>query len=113
MSELDRISAPFTQEQVRALNLFQDDYKKHHPFCCFGEAKRDHPVEARLVATVRGWICPYCDYTQNWAHQHMLDYGLKVIEKHNNLTKEQERQVLEHLASIRAAKALDAGEARK
>jgi hypothetical protein len=21
-----------------------------------------------LVPTVRGWICPFCDYKQNWAH---------------------------------------------
>lgn len=25
-------------------------------------------VDHVLVATVNGWICPTCDYTQNWAH---------------------------------------------
>lgn len=25
-------------------------------------------LDRELVATVNGWICPTCDYTQNWAH---------------------------------------------
>lgn len=25
-------------------------------------------LERELVATLDGWICPTCDYTQNWAH---------------------------------------------
>ena len=26
--------------------------------------------QTNLVATKNGWICPVCDYTQNWAHNH-------------------------------------------
>jgi len=41
-----------------------------HPYTC--ENRHDHPEVAGdkgiLVPTVRGWICPFCDYTQGWAH---------------------------------------------
>lgn len=40
-----------------------------HPYTC--PNRSDHPVLAGdrgvLVPTVRGWICPFCDYTQDWA----------------------------------------------
>jgi hypothetical protein len=29
--------------------------------------------ERELVATLGGWICPTCDYTQDWAHAHMAN----------------------------------------
>lgn len=25
-------------------------------------------TETKLIATSEGWICPVCDYKQNWAH---------------------------------------------
>lgn len=44
-----------------------------HPFTCGNRG--DHPTIAGdkgiLVPTTRGWICPICDYTQDWAHDHM------------------------------------------
>ena len=47
--------------------------RKVHPFTCGDRA--DHPVmdgdKGVLVPTVRGWICPFCDYTQDWAHSFM------------------------------------------
>lgn len=69
------IKAPFTPEQVAALNQFQRlDWI--HPFTC-GSGNRtdaDHlDGEGVLVATEAGWICPYCDYTQVWAHAMMAD----------------------------------------
>lgn len=49
-----------------------------HPFTCANRS--DHPVVAGdrgvLVPTVRGWICPFCDYTQDWAHDFMKN-GVK------------------------------------
>jgi len=44
-----------------------------HPFTC---GNRDgHPKIAGdkgiLVPTTRGWICPICDYTQDWAYDLM------------------------------------------
>lgn len=46
-----------------------------HPFTC---GNRDnHPELAGdkgiLVPTVRGWICPFCDYRQDWAHDFMME----------------------------------------
>lgn len=44
-----------------------------HPFTCANRG--DHPEIAGdkgiLVPTTRGWICPICDYTQDWAHDFM------------------------------------------
>ena len=55
------LRAPWPAQTVAALN----DYQAagwFHPFTC--------PVfnhQADLVATADGWICPDCDYTQDWA----------------------------------------------
>lgn len=39
---------------------------RFHPYTC--PNRHDHPEMAGdngvLVPTVRGWICPFCDYTQ-------------------------------------------------
>jgi hypothetical protein len=29
-------------------------------------------TQTNLIATQKGWICPCCDYTQNWAHASMM-----------------------------------------
>ena len=60
----DLITAPWTEEQVAALN----DYQRGgwmHPFTC-----HDNAV---LVATAAGWTCLSCDFTQDWAHAFMAD----------------------------------------
>lgn len=61
-----RIDAPFTPEQVVALNNYQTD-GRFHEFTCGVDSR--HPA---LVATATGWVCPTCDYTQSWAHDFML-----------------------------------------
>jgi hypothetical protein len=33
-----------------------------------GMRRRWTIIDHCLVATVNGWICPTCDYTQDWAH---------------------------------------------
>ncbi len=69
----DPVQAPFTPEQVAAMNAFQarGDF---HPFTC-GSGNRGDAAhldgEGRLVATADGWVCPYCDYRQDWAHGEM------------------------------------------
>lgn len=57
--------APWTDEQVAALNRWQRRGDVH-PFTC------DNGSHV-LVATNQGWICPKhgCDYRQNWAHVFM------------------------------------------
>lgn len=64
----DKIIAPFTPQQVEVLNEGQY-IGFSHPYTCGNEDSNcpEHPDKI-LVATIRGWICPYCDYTQNWAH---------------------------------------------
>lgn len=53
--------------------------QRRHPFTCGNRG--DHPVIAGdrgvLVPTTRGWICPICDYTQDWAHDSMLGRGAR------------------------------------
>lgn len=77
----------FTPEQVASLWQHQfgpwgpvfnrkpgDPPQRMHPYTCGNRG--DHPVVAGdkgvLVPTVRGWICPFCDYTQGTAHGFML-----------------------------------------
>ena len=71
----------FTPEEVAKLWQYQfgpwsspfdikpDMPPRMHPYTC-GD-RSDHPIVAGdkgvLVPTVRGWICPFCDYTQTWA----------------------------------------------
>lgn len=82
--ENHKINAPFTDEQVEKLNKFQTN-RVGHPFTCgvcrdadvekiINTLDEDEIFEAiissserKLVATNDGWICPNCDYTQDWA----------------------------------------------
>lgn len=61
-----QIKAPFTKEQVDMLQKYQNS-DNYHPFTC----EEFHGIHCKLVPTVRGWICPYCDYTQDWAYEFM------------------------------------------
>lgn len=62
-----KIKAPFSVEQVDALNRFQHD-GRFHEFTCGNE----HAGNKALVATRAGWICCHCDYKQDWAHDFMV-----------------------------------------
>lgn len=61
------LQAPFTDEQVAALNRWQRS-NFVHPFTCNGV----HDGDRVLVATRDGWVCRHCRYTQDWAHDSML-----------------------------------------
>jgi len=65
---------PWTQEQVDALNHFQN-CGHVHPFTCGGNRTDAHHLDGEgvLIATKDGWKCPYCDYTQNWCLDFMLE----------------------------------------
>lgn len=45
---------------------------RFHPYTCGNRNKGEHPMVAGdygvLIPTIYGWICPFCDYTQDWAH---------------------------------------------
>ena len=61
----------FTPEEVANMNANQL-LRYMHGFTCpnRGDGKHDRSNSdlGGLFATVRGWECPFCDYTQNWAH---------------------------------------------
>ena len=69
----DIIVAPWTDEQIKNLNEYQNN-DHFHPYTCpshheergYGLGTGDsHRI---LIATKDGWKCPTCDYEQNWAH---------------------------------------------
>jgi hypothetical protein len=70
----DKITAPFTLEQVKYLNAFQKSGWMHPFTCGFNRTDANHlDGEGVLVATEAGWICPFCPYTQDWAHGFMAE----------------------------------------
>lgn len=72
MSE-QRIEAPFTPEQVEALNRWQGSHHVH-PFTCPADGTRGskrHSDRRILVAHEHGWTCEWCGYRQLWAHDFM------------------------------------------
>jgi len=64
------ITAPFTPEQVEALNRWQE-HGPGHPFTC---PRSRHAVHVALIARTDSWHCsdPACDYRQDWAHPLMV-----------------------------------------
>lgn len=68
---VDRVFAPWTIEQVEALNHFQGRSDVHAFHCdnltCVGGDK------TRLIATRDGWICGMCTYALNWAYDFMME----------------------------------------
>lgn len=59
-----KITAPWSPAQVDALNKLQRRGNFHGYTC----AESHTPFDRTLVATKGGWICPHCDYRQDWAH---------------------------------------------
>jgi hypothetical protein len=69
------ILAPWTPEQVAALQRWQAG-GGFHPFTCCGHDDCTRPQELNegiLIPTTTGWYCPCGKYTQNWCHDFMLD----------------------------------------
>lgn len=67
------LRAPWTQDQVDALNAYQH-LGAFHPYTCL----QPHEGTARyLVATTEGWVCTQCPYTQNWAHDRAVTLGIE------------------------------------
>ena len=62
-----KLDAPFTPEQVKGLNEYQKSGRMH-PFTCGTDDCR-----CDLIATEKEWVCPECDYTQDWAHDWMAE----------------------------------------
>jgi hypothetical protein len=69
-----QVYAPWTEEQVRALNTYQRD-DRFHPYTCPTRRCRAQKNEGRLRATESGWVCGLCGYTQAWAHASSIRMG--------------------------------------
>ncbi len=66
---MEQIKAPFTDEQVKALNEYQDK-GRFHPFTCIGQMKEQEDEngkfkertrrvcqnDGKLIATNNGWV---------------------------------------------------------
>jgi hypothetical protein len=70
----------FTLEEVKSLNAFQRSGVRH-PYTCGWDHRDAHHLDGEgvLVATERGWICLYCDYTQESAHSWMKNWRWKEM----------------------------------
>lgn len=68
----------FTPDEVESLNAYQHS-GAFHPFTCGGDRTDEKHLDGEgiLVATEEGWKCPYCDYTQGWAHDWMKNWEWK------------------------------------
>jgi len=60
LPKLVTIDAPWTPEQVAALQAGQEG-GRFHPYTCSNGC-------GPLTATTEGWVCSGCDYRQTWAH---------------------------------------------
>lgn len=74
----------FTPDQV--VNLAKNQTGRAiHPFTCTNRGDGQHRIAfgdlGALVPTVRGWICPFCDYAQDWAHGFMANEVIPPLIK--------------------------------
>ena len=65
---IDKVVAPWSEEQCLVLNRLQHD-DRLHPYTCPGERQfcRGDDGRRRLRATPHGWICRCGRYRQDWA----------------------------------------------
>ncbi len=71
------IEPRWTDEQVENLTRYQAS-GIFHPFTCPNDS-------STLTAKNDGWHCPCCDYRQNWAHEHMLNFSADQLAEASTL----------------------------
>ena len=76
--------APFTEEQVAAINNYQKN-APFHPFTCCGHAcdRSEREDEGLLIATLDGLVCPCGKWTQDWVHDFMTQTFKSAKEMFN------------------------------
>ena len=86
---MGQVKAPWTKGQVGSLSDFQKE-ESFHPFTC-------GKCGSILQATEEGWICPTasCDYTQDWAHDFMVDGSWKKRLEEMRKRLEAVREILQ------------------
>ena len=105
---MEHLNAPFDASACDRLNQFQVRVNagfQGHPFTCANRSDGKHGEEGGdlgvLIATEQGWVCPHCEYTQQWAHPAMvsdLPSGLP-----DWLEQAQLQQIPERLGKVIAA----------
>jgi hypothetical protein len=72
---MEHLNAPFDTSACDRLNQFQVGVNSGfhgHPFTCSNRSDGRHGEEGGdlgvLIAIEEGWVCPHCNYTQQWAH---------------------------------------------
>jgi hypothetical protein len=61
--------APWTPDEVESLCYYQMMPDAHSYLCANKDTPAHRGQEAGLlVPTLGGWVCPFCDYRQDWAH---------------------------------------------
>jgi hypothetical protein len=60
---MELVKAPWTDEQIKALEEYQTD-GRFHPYTCGS----NHKGLRILTPTKDGWVCKYCEYKQDWCH---------------------------------------------
>lgn len=84
---MNQIKAPWSAEKVTALNLYQKSRRLHPYTCGFNRTDENHTDgEGILIATENGWICPFCDYKQDWANEFSLQIT-KITDWNKNNQK--------------------------
>lgn len=72
----DKIVAPFTVHEAMNLNAYQAAGNGRR-FVCPNSGDGNHGElfgsTGTMIATTGGWICPWCDHRQEWAHGYMAD----------------------------------------
>ena len=85
------VYAPFTEDQIASLNEYQKSGVFNEFTCgndnCPGKRHISYnpkyrppepaPTGDTLVAYELGWLCPSCNYTQNWGWKFMADWSWK------------------------------------
>lgn len=74
-----------------------------HPFTCGSGNRTDSnhlDGQGKLVATESGWICPFCEYTQDWAHSFMLEGPPAWHKATEALEENKERQAFAKLLEL-------------
>ncbi len=75
----ETIRPPWDLATVETLNSYQID-SGFHPFTC-PASPHGRKAKQFLLATSGGWICPDCDYTQDWAHAFMADPEVQRLRR--------------------------------
>lgn len=77
---LSALKAPWSSEVIQNPAQIQSGERYGHPYNCINRGDRKHRDNGNdrgcLVPTSQEWICPDCEYTQDWAHESSIKMPL-------------------------------------